>query len=861
MEFGLVGVKVSSASGGLAEDFALLSPDLVESPLRSVDLQLRVVDVAAHATLTQVFVNPLDEALEVTYAFPMLPSATVCAFSADFSGVSIRGHVLEKDDARISYDSATATGHSACLLEMPTKDSLYLRLGQLPACAEAVVRLEFTMQLRSEGDHSLRLGWPTVIGARYPLSPSPHGGSMKESLDSGCVVGPGGAAFSLSASFEMHCAISGVLSPTHDVVATVDGTNHASASLDLPSMPTAEIVIQVTAATPLVSRCWLEPNSCSGGGAAALAVLYPEESALQKLLPQRQEPLRTEFIFVLDRSGSMCGDGIQKAAEALQLFLKSLPQDCLFNIVGFGSTYQSLFGAKSASYNAETLQMASEHAEQVHADLGGTEMLQPLEFIFAQALPQGFARSIILLTDGQVSNTESVFSLVGRYAAQATVFTVGIGSSVSHDLVEGLADVGGGTSEFVTGSENLQLKVIRQLQRALRPTSVRLTHVEWLGAQIVKLAPAKLEVPQGRITMLMGHLAGGKPGQRGLPCNGNRVLVSGLLRGIDGAAPKTMRLHFESVLGQTAVLDLETTTLPASRYLHAAVGRAMIEDVLGNLPSRPPTELAARARKRVVEIGTQLQVASRQISANSTIKVIRLPDEGSMQLLRWQATIRPGDPAWKHKQALEVACSTLSTNHPERLKAAMEYSACLRQAGRSDLACLIARTAFEDAIAELDNCSEDSYRDSIIIMQGLRDNLTEWILDEDQDAAGKTTLMPEEQKHGRSLHEQPQEQPPMADLLQPLVRLHVFDGSWAPSEMLAEAIGVPLSSFASQPLEASPEESATALVISFLELRLAARAGEWTLMVDKARAWLAGRLGAERLVQLMARAHATIQAS
>merc|ERR1712026_208393 len=74
----------------------------------------------------------------------------------------------------------------------------------------------------------------------------------------------------------------------------------------------------------------------------------------------------------------------------------------------------------------------------------------------------------------------------------------------------------------------------------------------------------------------------------------------------------------------------------------------------------------------------------------------------------------------------------LAVTHPIRLGLALNYSVFMYEVlSNPDEACKMARTAFEDAIAELDNVAEDSYKDSTLIMQLLRDNLTLWTSDQE----------------------------------------------------------------------------------------------------------------------------------
>lgn len=79
-----------------------------------------------------------------------------------------------------------------------------------------------------------------------------------------------------------------------------------------------------------------------------------------------------------------------------------------------------------------------------------------------------------------------------------------------------------------------------------------------------------------------------------------------------------------------------------------------------------------------------------------------------------------------YKKAAEDA-EKLPITHPIRLGLALNFSVFYYEIlNNCEQACKCARVAFDSAIAELDTLSEESYKDSTIIMQLLRDNLTLW---------------------------------------------------------------------------------------------------------------------------------------
>ena len=221
-----------------------------------------------------------------------------------------------------------------------------------------------------------------------------------------------------------------------------------------------------------------------------------EESKAKKSDEDELLEVPGEFIFVIDRSGSMDGHRMELAKEALSLFVHSLPDGCKFNIYSFGSIFARMFGDGSEPYDEKAFEKSKEEIEDMDADMGGTEIYQPLEDIFNSKYDPTIPRHIYLLTDGAVFNPNEVIRLIKKNAYQAKVHTFGIGSGASIELIKGCAEAGGGKSYFISDSaSDLQTKVIDALGKAFEPCLSELK-VNFSSPEDVKfVTPRPDEVP------------------------------------------------------------------------------------------------------------------------------------------------------------------------------------------------------------------------------------------------------------------------------------------------------------------------------------------------------------------------------
>ncbi|NXX86781.1 VW5B1 protein, partial [Urocolius indicus] len=198
---------------------------------------------------------------------------------------------------------------------------------------------------------------------------------------------------------------------------------------------------------------------------------------LRTIQPDLQKA-QGEFIFLVDRSRSMSSVNINHVKDALLVILKSLMPACLFNIIGFGSTFKPLFPA-SRTYCEESLAIACESIKSIRADMGDTNIFSPLKWIIRQPIHRGHPRLLFLLTDGTINNTGKVLELLRNHSCSTRCYSFGMGPKACRRLLQGLAAVSRGIAEFLAEGERLQPKMIKSLKRAMAPVLSDVS-VEWL---------------------------------------------------------------------------------------------------------------------------------------------------------------------------------------------------------------------------------------------------------------------------------------------------------------------------------------------------------------------------------------------
>jgi Ca-activated chloride channel family protein len=221
-----------------------------------------------------------------------------------------------------------------------------------------------------------------------------------------------------------------------------------------------------------------------------------------------------DVVLVLDTSGSMRGEKIEQARSALDYCLEHLNKGDRFNIITFGSEVSS-FRDEPVKLEPATLSAAREFVENVVAN-GMTNISGALEKALAGKTESGRERIMIFLTDGAPTvgerSPEKILDAVKKQNTNGTkVFVMGVGNDVNAHLLDQLAEITDGSSEYVAPREELDAKVAALYDRLSHPvlSSVKVSFGE-AGAKSV--LPSKVPVLfKGSEIMMVGrYTEGGK---------------------------------------------------------------------------------------------------------------------------------------------------------------------------------------------------------------------------------------------------------------------------------------------------------------------------------------------------------------
>lgn len=443
----------------------------LELPVNGLRLDVEVQQDLASVTLYQSFINDTSDVIEVEYLFPIPADASLSSFCAYIEGKCIEAQVKEKEQARENFVDALASGRPAFLGEITElNDVIAINIGNIHPKAEVTIEVTYVTECRFE-DGRWRLIIPLVVLPRFASSGREDAPSnYLQEWEFACRI----KASSQLQNVEVNLQHS--IQQPDPLTMLIEAKAIAIPGNDIDLSFTTE---DTTSPFALVQR-----DSNTG----ALGFHFSFQLCLSKVNLLSFDPVG-EFVLLLDRSGSMRGDRITTAKLAVEYFIKSLPENSLFNIVSFGTAFNKLF-PDSQAYSTDTVEYALKAVKSFNADMSSTNIFSPLEDVLKTPTKSSFPRYVYLITDGQVANVDSIVDLVEQNHRCTRVSTIGIGSGVSRQLIDEVAGAGKGTSILILDSSQINQGILNSLEKSLQPTLSDI-YIDWLAGEPSCVNPSR----------------------------------------------------------------------------------------------------------------------------------------------------------------------------------------------------------------------------------------------------------------------------------------------------------------------------------------------------------------------------------
>jgi Ca-activated chloride channel family protein len=470
----------------LSPYFVVLSEDSEKEalPLKSTRADVKIAGVVAGVKITQVYQNRGKKTLEAIYVFPASSRAAVHALRMTVGERIIDAQIMERQQARQTYEDAKKAGQTTSLLEQQRPNVFQMNVANILPGDEVKVELNYLELLEPE-DNIYEFVLPTVVGPRYS-NMAAQGAPDTEQWVKNPYLHEGQAppyTYGLSVEVNSALPIVQLASPSHEVEVKYSGQSAAKVTVkDEAKAGNKDFVLRYgLAGKKIETGLLLYP-----GQEENFFLLMMEPPARVK----KEAVVPREYIFIVDVSGSMHGFPLEVSKALMQDIINGLKPQDFINVLLFesGSAVLSESGSLPASEANKEKALAFIKAQPGG---GGTEILKALKRALDLPRTPKASRIVVVATDGYVHVEPETFDLIRQSLGEANLFPFGIGTAVNRHLIEGMARAGLGEPFVVLNQAEAPKQAARFRQYIESPVLTKIK-VNFEGFQAYDLEPLNL---------------------------------------------------------------------------------------------------------------------------------------------------------------------------------------------------------------------------------------------------------------------------------------------------------------------------------------------------------------------------------
>ncbi len=453
-------------------------------PLKGTEVMANVNGTIAEIHVTQKYANEGETPINARYVFPASTRVAVHGMTMTVGSHRVRAQIKEKEEAKKEYEEAKSEGKNASLMEEQRANVFTMDVANLMPGDEIVIELTYT-ELIEPDEGVYQFVFPTVTGPRYSGLVTEEK-AQEDSWAAGPYLKagtPSESTYDITVNLSTGVPITRLESSSHKIQTVRDGDNAAEVTL-------------ADRADFAGDRDFILEYELTGESLSSGLMLYEGESEnffqLTLQPPERYEPEeipKREYIFALDVSGSMEGYALDTAKKLIGDLVSHLNKTDRFNVILFSDTVWTMSG-NSMEAVKPNIDRALQLIEEQKGG-GGTELLSALLTAVHIPREEDTARTIVIITDGYVSNEKEIYQHISDNLGDASYFAFGIGSSVNRYLMEGIAAVGMG-EDFVVTEESEAEEMAERFRTYVEAPLLTDIKVEYEGFKVHGTEPSEI---------------------------------------------------------------------------------------------------------------------------------------------------------------------------------------------------------------------------------------------------------------------------------------------------------------------------------------------------------------------------------